>query len=188
MTEPKQSFDIDGCRAMLRKLEHELELCRSNDRRHLSGHLINFAMTAYHLIAWTLADLEEQPATKAKVAAEVGVREDQLDYEAFCKYVVTTCPGMDVCQAIANGTKHVRYDGKRAAKVIETYVSAGPSFVPTSGPGAGEPIFTGTPKVTVGGEKSGDVRETFDQVLQWWVDFIIKDHNIDRFNLPQSGG
>jgi len=200
MKEPKQSFDIDGCRTMYRKLEHEFGLCRSNDREHLSGHLVNFAMTAYHLIEWVWEDLEHQPATKNKVAAALGIPTNQFTKNAFVVHVMHACPGMEVCQAIANGTKHVEYDGPRKVRQVETFVSSGPSHIEAGVtdaenvvliPRATTPmemtVFSGTPKVIVDGVKSGDVREIFDQVLQWWTDFIY-GHNIDRFNGPHSGG
>ena len=160
---------------MVRKLEYERALCQSNDREYLSGHLVNFAMTAYHLIEWTWEDLNHHPATKTRMAEKLGSTPDQFSKSVLFEHVMQACPGMYICQAIANGTKHVQYDGTRSGKVVETFVSASPS------------LGSLTTKAIVDDVESGDVRVIFDQVLQWWIEFIYS-HNIDRYNGPYSGG
>ncbi len=191
MKEPKYSFDIDGCREMFQKLIHEIGLCHSTDDRPLlSYHLVNFAMTAYHLIEWVWSDLETLPSVKAKLGADIGLAPGEFSKEKFYSYVLNQCPGLRICQAIANGTKHVEYDGPYSGYVETAYVSGQPLVLLAGVPDGAAKLSeiqqpTGIPKVIVDGETSGDVRNEFEQVVQWWNDFIRR-RGIDRFNGPSN--
>ena len=74
----------------------------------------------------------------------LGIAPHDVGKDELGRYMAQQHPSIEACRVIANGSKHTGLDG---ASDIVTFVSAGPSFATSPV----EFIFTGTPKITMGG-------------------------------------
>lgn len=115
------SFGITSVRGMLTKLYREFDRCQNaKSREDLADSCINFAITSWHIFDWIWAAIARSPELKKEVAAICSVNERSLSRDDIIKYVIRSCPEIEWCQGICNGSKHVGGTSLLSTHVTET--------------------------------------------------------------------
>ncbi len=108
---PKQSFGIRHAGTLFFKLATEVYQFKksySNAFARPSYLAINIAMTAWHLIEWTYADMNKSQKELAGEIFDCQITEKN----DLVKAVLNDCPEMIICKTIANASKHVEVTRK----------------------------------------------------------------------------
>jgi len=101
-----QSFNIGDASQLLRKLTVEIhQFTRSDSSSTTSGYLaLNIAMTAWHMVDWVNADMDEDQRKMA--TAYLG--QPISNHSDLAAAVTTVCADLRICQVIATAGKHVK--------------------------------------------------------------------------------
>ena len=179
-----KTFDLGSCRDLLGKLERELlRLEYSRDRADRADHAANFAVWAWQLSNWVYAEIATRTPLRMRLADACGTSVEALDLVAFQRYVQGPrgCAGLACCRAIATAILHVASDEDRPATESERAASTVIALRPADL--AREPDAELTAwqasqwllNMGDGGEAVPDI-ELFQDVLQFWTDFIYANH------------
>jgi hypothetical protein len=177
-------FDLKSCRDLLGKLERELvRLEYSLDRCDRADHAANFAIWAWRLTDWVYAQIAARAPLRKRFAEACDTSVDALDLRGFRRYLQGPqgCPGLACCRAIATAAKDAE-SGDDQPPPDETPASAVIIVLHPAASG-------GRPTVELAewqasqwllwagddGEAVPDV-ELFQDVLQFWTDFIHANH------------
>lgn len=152
----QKTFGLRDSRDLLEKLQWELTnlFCRQrHDIAVCQYHALNCAITAWHITDWLWQDISPE----LKFALQMNQCKD------FQDYVRATCPELNLCHQIANGSKHCLLEHKP-----DTTISADISD--------GEGYDYGNP-VIVEGDTQHSADDVFYAALHWFQTFI-REYNI----------
>jgi|WetSurMetagenome_2_1015567.scaffolds.fasta_scaffold169597_3 hypothetical protein len=99
-----QSFNIGDASQLMRKLTVEIhQFAKHNSSSTISGYLaLNIAMTAWHMVDWVDADMDEDQCDTA--SRYLG--QPLSNHKSFVVAVTTACTALRICQVIATAGKH----------------------------------------------------------------------------------
>lgn len=97
-------FDFQNCRDLVEKLNRELIRFESApNREDQADHAINFCMTAWHLIDWTLSAGQSGALT---FSLTDGTEPNWTDVSEYRTYLFSRCSELRFMDVIANTWKH----------------------------------------------------------------------------------
>ncbi len=160
----KQTFDLNGCRALLAKLRWEIDQIKSDTRMDyvtLSYRGYNAAVTAWHLADWIWEDMGDDQKEAVGVSNRGELQKKARD----------GCRAIYYCRQIATASKHFAVDDYPDPN-IQAYVSASPK-VTVSDSGESEIYAAWALKIMDGQERVQAV-EQFEIALGYWTDLVEK--------------
>jgi hypothetical protein len=177
-------FDLRSCRDLLGKLERELlRMEYSLDRFDRADHAANFAIWAWRLTDWVYAEMIGRAPLRKRLAEACDTTVDAVDLHRFQHFLQGPrgCPGLACCRAIALAAENVGSDNDQSAPdevvasaVIITLHSAAtgrrPSVELTRWQASQWLLRAG------GSHEAVPDVELFQDVLQFWTDFIYDNH------------
>lgn len=114
---PEQVFSLATPAHVLDKLHWELRNLKEKLQSledELFGHLhasymaFNFSVTAWHLCDWVWHSLSK--GDQKLVMAELDPTSTKIDIGSFRAAIARSCRELRICQQIANGSKHMKYE------------------------------------------------------------------------------
>ncbi|RYH58033.1 MAG: hypothetical protein EON54_11650 [Alcaligenaceae bacterium] len=113
------SFGLESGAAMIAKGWREYHRCdratNDEDRRDAG---INCAITIWHVNDWIWAAIAKFGRRDAELAEYLGVYGEKISKDDLVSWAVKTCPELEICQAICDGSKHVGLRGLRSTEMI----------------------------------------------------------------------
>lgn len=162
-----QTFALEDCRDLLRKLEWEIEGLKATPQ-HAADELVwrafNAAVTAWQISDWVWEELTPAQMAALNVVSKTGLQNKARD----------ECRAIHLCRQIATASKH-REVGLFPDPKVETIVSAAPTLPGLRVSSTAE-IFTTTAtawKIKIrddGVEK--DAVAVFEQAADYWCQLI----------------
>lgn len=175
-----QTFALEDCRDLLRKLEWELaglKAERSADLDALAFRTFNTAVTAWHLSDWVYESMTSDQ--RHEIEAEWGLPEDNR--AAFQNAVRERCRALAVCRAVATASKHVEVTRGLDASISTTASAATSSVIAGIGDavvdekGDRVTVISWRLKVEDGG-RWRPFLEVAEEALIFWTGFICPRH------------
>jgi hypothetical protein len=157
------TFGLATARSMLRKLEWEVAEVERQDP-FTAFRAFNTAVTAWHLVDWVWSDLARSSNGRGGKA--------QRAFQDRCR---TACPGLKLCEAITNASKHSGSDrGERAGSC--TTLIADVVYAKCGAAVCGEPLSTWTWRLIIrDGEHEYAAADVFDRILVFWRALIERE-------------
>src|SRR5262245_35822771 len=118
-----QTFALEDCRDLLRKLDREVRRfasCKVPDDR--IDHAFNAAVTAWHLCDWVFNDMNEEQRAR--------ILDKPHDIEAMREKARTGCRAIYMCRYVATASKHWIVD-RRPDHSVGVVTTAKPSHQST---------------------------------------------------------
>jgi hypothetical protein len=160
----QQTFAMDDCRDMLRKLEWEIDQLgdAQYDVDRLKFGCFNAAVTAWHMAEWVLADTTATQRNVLRIKKNLGALQDKARSE---------CRELYLCYYLANASKH-----RKVTFHIDRRVNAGvEAGMPT--PVYGADVIPTWEAFVDDGDKKRPAIEVFAFALNYWTG-IIYHHGI----------
>lgn len=102
------TFGLQSAEALASKAWREYERARdADDQEARRDAVLNCAIPAWHVCDWAWASITDAGRTRPEFAQLLGVtgRPTKSD---LVSWALRSCPELEICQSICNGTKHVR--------------------------------------------------------------------------------
>lgn len=175
-----QSFIIGDASHLLRKLTSEVSAFIDNqDEIVKSGRLaLNIAMTAWHMVDWTFADMDADQRVLAgrQLGRKINTQRD------FAAAATEACEALRMCQVIATAGKHVEVSTRPDPSLVTRL-----EFFEVNADGASGQV--GAMWIIERDGKKYPAEETFNQVHRFWEDLLSSLGMIeDRFMGPIDRG
>lgn len=112
------SFGLESAYSMVMKASREYQRCTgagSNDDRRDAA--INCAITLWHLNDWVWNGISKSSRGKPELTELLGVTGRRAEKDDLVKWATSSCPELNLCQSICNGSKHVVCVGIKGARM-----------------------------------------------------------------------
>lgn len=147
------TFALEDCRALLSKLEREIERYKEIDTERvaavadLTDLAFNISVTAWHLCDWVFADMTDEQRKKLSIHKLGDLQEE-----------ARRCRALHMCRQLATGSKHWKVS-QYPDPELKVVVAATPEWH----------IFLED------GDKRLDAIEVFNSALDFWTSFIYQN-------------
>lgn len=103
------TFGIQSAEGLARKAWREYVRAKdaSNDEDQRDS-ILNCAISAWHVCDWAWFSITDAGRTRPEFAQVLGVAGRNPTKDDLVFWAVRSCPDLQICQSICNGTKHVR--------------------------------------------------------------------------------
>lgn len=156
IAEAMNSFGINTVVGMLAKAERELERMESApDPSSKRDAAINCALTIWHLNDW-LWVASKRFKNNPEFMREMGVSGRSVVDVDIPAWVERNCPDIVYCQAVATGSKHVRFNDRNTT---DTFFHDGPD---------GAMMWDSGPLLILGVEERREAAEVYRNCINFW--------------------
>ncbi|HEL4296291.1 TPA: hypothetical protein UM674_000213 [Stenotrophomonas maltophilia] len=113
------SFGLETACSMLKKASREYRRCTTSETEDdMRDAAINCAITLWHMNDWAWNGIANSSKDKPEIKSLLGVTGRRIAKDDLVKWAVASCPELNVCQSICNGSKHVVCTGITEARMI----------------------------------------------------------------------
>src|SRR4051794_1733090 len=105
------SFGLQSADAMAHKAYREYVRARDTmDDDTRRDAVLNCAMSVWHVSDWAWSGMADLGRDRPEFAQFLGVSGRRPAKDDLVTWALRTCPELEICQSICNGSKHVRAD------------------------------------------------------------------------------